>query len=112
MNFSESWLFDTAATHYYFNYKKVNEQVYIAVGMSFPMSVKGNVKMVLNNHEYIFKAVLYSPKLQRNLISGTTLLKEGAKFNCKEEKLKVIGKDGSFIFFFSYFEKWCLSYVS
>ena len=114
LNFEESWLFDTAGTHHFSqniklfeNCQRVNEKIYVAVdGMPFPISGRGNVRIMLNNHEYIFKNALYSPKLKRNLISGAMLDKESAQFNCKGGKLKVISKDESYVF--AHFEKWCL----
>ena len=54
--------------------------------------------LLYHNNEYNFKNVLYSPKLRRNLISSAMVDEEGAQFNCKGGKLKVISKDRSFMF--------------
>ena len=106
-NFSEldsnnSWLFDTAASHHFCkdrklfnNFKPVkNESLAVAVdGITFPILGKGQVKLKLNSKIVTFDNVMYSPKLRRNLISGSRLDTKGIIFKGGDGQVNAVNKN-------------------
>lgn len=97
-----AWIFDTGATHHFCNdldlYVKFeplyDKEMAVAVnGVTFPIEGTGIVDLKLEGKIVRFGNVLYSPKLRRNLISGTRLDSKGTTFRGGEGKLKVYKND-------------------
>ncbi|GFQ82685.1 retrovirus-related Pol polyprotein from transposon TNT 1-94 [Trichonephila clavata] len=89
----DTWIFDTAATSHFCcrknslqNFQRVNNmRLTVAVGgVTCEIKGTGTVSMIFQSEggsEIVdFKNVLYSPKLQRNLISGSLIDKAGSNF--------------------------------
>ncbi|GFQ74576.1 uncharacterized protein TNCT_309971 [Trichonephila clavata] len=78
-------------------YKTFNMRMTVAVGgVTCEIKGTGTVSMLFQNEgesEIVdFKNVLYSPNLQRNLISGFLIDKAGSNFICKNGQINVYDK--------------------
>lgn len=84
------WIFDTAASHHFCknrelftNFKSVkNESMVLAVnGVEFPIKGRGDIEINFGYVDCVLKDVLYSPKLRRNLLSGSKLDQNGFSYS-------------------------------
>lgn len=100
------WVFDTAASHHFCKDKSLfidftplnDENMAVAVeGITFPIEGRGTIKLKFGQRTLMFKDVMYSPKLRRNLISGARIDKNGAHFNGGGGEVK-ISCNGQFLF--------------
>ncbi|KAF8795519.1 Retrovirus-related Pol polyprotein like [Argiope bruennichi] len=102
-----SWIFDTAATSHFCgnrsllqNYRPVKgTTMSVAIGgVQCDIEGIGTVKMIFRNKGELeivnLLNVMYSPKLRRNLISGSLIDKAGSTFTCKNGQITVYAKDG------------------
>ena len=100
------WIFDTAASHHFCCDKNLftkytplkGEHLKVAVeGVKCPIEGKDMIKLKFGQCIVNFEEVIYSPKLQRNLISCPKMNKNRATLNHEYGKVKV--SDSSQIFF-------------
>lgn len=101
-----TWIFDSAASHHFckdldsfndFN-PVVGEQLAVAVdGVNFPIEGCGVVKLKFGKRTLVLDDVMYSPKLRRNLISGSRLDQEGITYKGGNSKVQVF--DGESLLF-------------
>lgn len=108
--FKTAWAFDTAASaHFCFNkslFTKIDAvsdtSMAVAVdGISCPVEGIGTVKMQFTQYgieDVILNNVMYSPRLRRNLISGSLIEEKGGSFTGKGGKIVIHAKDGRKIF--------------
>lgn len=92
------WVFDTAAFHpfckdktLFIDYTPLNDEN-MAVTVqedTFPIEGCGTIKLQFGQRILMFKDVMYSPKLRRNLISGAKIDKNGALFNGGGGEVKI-----------------------
>ena len=106
------WIFDTAASHHFckdremfVNFKPVkNEKMVLAAdGVEFPIEGRGDIYINFGYSDCCLKDVLYSPRLRRNLISGTKLDIHGFCFS--GENGRVTAWKGEAIMFKAKLEK-------
>ncbi|GFQ67614.1 uncharacterized protein TNCT_49421 [Trichonephila clavata] len=107
----DTWIYDTAATSHFCcqknflqNFQPVNNmRMTIAVGgVTCEIIGTRTVSMIFQNEgdsEIVgFRNVLYSPKSQINLISGSLIDKAGSNFICKKGQINLHGKYGHKVF--------------
>jgi transposase InsO family protein len=103
---SESWLFDTGASHHFCCNKKLftefkpleNENLVVAVkDLKFPIEGVGVVELRFKDNVFRFTDTMYSSKLRRNLISGPRMDIKGAKFIGGNRQVKIF-KNNEFQF--------------
>ncbi|GBM43057.1 Retrovirus-related Pol polyprotein from transposon TNT 1-94, partial [Araneus ventricosus] len=105
----DAWILDTAATSHFCSKKSLlrnfrpvkNMTISVAVGGE-RCDIKGTVRMIYENNGELETVdllnVLYSPRLRRNLISGSLIDQAGATFSCKKGQINVYSKDGHKLF--------------
>ncbi|KMQ86271.1 retrovirus-related gag-pol polyprotein [Lasius niger] len=107
---SNSWIFDTAASAHFTgdrslfqNFQTVHDrQMSVAVGDStYPIEGMGNIELSFKedpDSTLTLLNVLYSPKINRNLISGSKFDEAQAKFIGGKNKISVFTKTGKRLF--------------
>ena len=66
--------------------------------ITFPIEVKGKINFIFNGRLYIFCDVLYSSKLQKNVISAPHIGSKGGHYIGKDRKVMVFGQRGEHMF--------------
>ncbi|GBM58421.1 hypothetical protein AVEN_260020-1 [Araneus ventricosus] len=107
----DAWILDTAATSHFcskksllWNFRPVkNLTMSVAVGgVRCDIKGIGTVRMIFENIGELETVdllnVLYSPRLRRNLISGSLIDQSGSAFSCKKGQINVYSKDGHKLF--------------
>jgi hypothetical protein len=101
-----TWVFDTAASAHFccnrnlFTTLKAVSDTSMAVAVddiSCPVEGIGTVKMQFTQYgieDVILNNVMYSPRLRRNLISGSLIEEKGGSFTGKGGKIIIHAKDG------------------
>lgn len=109
---SNSWIFDTAASAHFsgdrslFNTLKPvhDKEMSVAVGeVTYPIEGVGDIKLSFNNgsktpENVTLLNVMYSPKVNRNLISGSKIDDAKAKFVGCKDKINVYARSGKLLF--------------
>ncbi|GBO41516.1 hypothetical protein AVEN_51867-1 [Araneus ventricosus] len=107
----DAWILDTAATSHFCSKKSLlrnfrpvkNLTMSVAVGgVRCDIKGIGTVRMIFENNGELETVdllnVLYSPRLRRNLISGSLIDQAGSTFSCKKGQINVYSKDGHKLF--------------
>ncbi|GBM83656.1 Retrovirus-related Pol polyprotein from transposon TNT 1-94, partial [Araneus ventricosus] len=107
----DAWILDTAATSHFCSKKSLlrnfrpvkNLTMSVAVdGVLCDIKGIGTVRMIFENNGELETVdllnVLYSPRLRRNLISGSLIDQAGSTFSCKKGQINVYSKDGHKLF--------------
>ncbi|GBM64434.1 hypothetical protein AVEN_167366-1 [Araneus ventricosus] len=107
----DSWILGTAAASHFCSNKNLlrnfrpvkNTTMSVAVGgVRSDIKGTGTVRMIFQNNGELetmdLLNVLYSPRLRRNLISGSLIDQAGSTFSCKEGQINVYSKDDHKLF--------------
>lgn len=109
---SNCWIFDTAATAHFSGNKSIfttfkpikNREMSLAAGgTTYPIEGIGNVNLMFNEdtntpQEVSLLNVMYSPKINKNLIAGSKFDEAGAKFIGSKGKVTIFTPSGKRMF--------------